>query len=141
MFIDASAIVAILKGEPQAQGLLAALDIAKGKTFCSPIARWEAALSLAAQAARQRGLAEILPEFVTEAESLVDGLLREAGAKDIHITAGIGKTALEAAARYGKLAGHPARLNMGDCFAYACARAYHTRLLYVGNDFAQTDLA
>ena len=55
------------------------------------------------------------------AEELVDQLLKEAGTKDIHITESISRTAREAAAQYGKLVGHPAKLNMGDCFAYACA--------------------
>ena len=36
---------------------------------------------------------------------------------------------------------HPAALNMGDCFAYACAKAAGARLLYKGGDFALTDLA
>lgn len=35
---------------------------------------------------------------------------------------------------------HPAQLNMGDCFAYACARAHDVLLLFVGNDFSQTDV-
>lgn len=36
---------------------------------------------------------------------------------------------------------HPAALNMGDCFAYACAKAVGASLLYKGGDFALTDLA
>ena len=36
---------------------------------------------------------------------------------------------------------HTAMLNMGDCFAYACAKANGAKLLYEGDDFAQTDLA
>lgn len=44
-------------------------------------------------------------------------------------------------ARYGKGRGHPAQLNFGDCFSYACARAAGVPLLYVGTDFAKTDLA
>lgn len=48
--------------------------------------------------------------------------------------------ALDAFARYGKGTGHPARLNMGDCFAYAVARNHGVPLLYKGEDFALTDL-
>ncbi|HIV77516.1 MAG TPA: type II toxin-antitoxin system VapC family toxin, partial [Candidatus Sphingomonas excrementigallinarum] len=48
--------------------------------------------------------------------------------------------ALDAHARYGK-GHHPARLNMGDCFAYACTHSHHAELLYKGEDFALTDLA
>ncbi|MGT2479980.1 type II toxin-antitoxin system VapC family toxin [Methylobacterium oryzae CBMB20] len=47
--------------------------------------------------------------------------------------------ALAAHARYGK-GRHPARLNLGDCFAYACARVHGVPLLYVGDDFPQTDI-
>lgn len=42
--------------------------------------------------------------------------------------------------RYGK-GRHPARLNMSDCFAYACAKTHDARLLYKGDDFSRTDLA
>ena len=48
--------------------------------------------------------------------------------------------AAEAYAQFGK-GRHPAALNMGDCFAYACAKANSARLLYQGKDFAKTDLA
>lgn len=47
--------------------------------------------------------------------------------------------ALDAYTRYGR--GTPAALNMGDCFAYGCARAHGARLLYKGDDFARTDLS
>jgi ribonuclease VapC len=48
--------------------------------------------------------------------------------------------AIMAAHRYGR-GRHPARLNMGDCFAYACAKTNAARLLYKGDDFSKTDLA
>jgi ribonuclease VapC len=41
---------------------------------------------------------------------------------------------------FGRGSGHPARLNYGDCFAYALAKATGEPLLYVGNDFGHTDL-
>ena len=41
--------------------------------------------------------------------------------------------------RWGK-GQHPARLNLGDCFAYALAEEYHCPLLFVGQDFARTDV-
>jgi ribonuclease VapC len=40
--------------------------------------------------------------------------------------------------RYGK-GRHPARLNLGDCLSYACAKAHGAKLVYKGDDFAQTD--
>jgi ribonuclease VapC len=48
--------------------------------------------------------------------------------------------ALAAFARYGKGCGHPARLNLGDCFAYAMAKSYQTTLLFKGDDFGKTDI-
>jgi ribonuclease VapC len=48
--------------------------------------------------------------------------------------------ALEAFDRYGKGTGHPARLNLGDCFIYAHAKAAGGALLYKGQDFSKTDI-
>lgn len=48
---------------------------------------------------------------------------------------------LEAARRYGKASGHPAKLNFGDCFSYALAKQAGVPLLCKGNDFVKTDLA
>ena len=50
------------------------------------------------------------------------------------------RLAREAFRQYGKGRGHRARLNYGDCFAYALARERDEPLLFVGNDFAQTDI-
>lgn len=141
MFIDASAIVAIIKGEPEAQGFLAALEASRGKVVCSAIARFEAVISLAVQVSRANGAPAMTEDAFKQCEALVDELLREVEAREAHIGDGIGRTAREAALRYGKVAGHPAALNMGDCFAYACAKGYRVKLLYKGDDFAKTDLA
>lgn len=61
--------------------------------------------------------------------------------QDIHFTGDIGDAAVRAAGEYGRATGHPANLNFGDCFAYACAKAYRLGLIYKGDDFAKTDLA
>ena len=58
----------------------------------------------------------------------------------IPITPEIGRMAVETFARYGR-GNHPARLNMGDRFAYACARSLGVPLLCKGGDFSQTDIA
>ena len=47
--------------------------------------------------------------------------------------------ALQAYAQFGK-GRHPAGLNMGDCFAYACAKAHNAALLFKGEDFPKTDI-
>ncbi|MEF2074650.1 type II toxin-antitoxin system VapC family toxin [Consotaella aegiceratis] len=141
MFLDASAIVAILKSEPEAAGFLVALEGAKGKVITSSIARYEAVISVAVQMARSRGETHMTVDDATNAEDLVAALLAEIGAREMHVTESIGRTAREAATTYGKVAGHPAQLNMGDCFAYAFAKAFRVPLLYKGGDFRQTDLA
>jgi ribonuclease VapC len=48
--------------------------------------------------------------------------------------------AIVAYGRFGRSSGHPARLNFGDCFAYALARAMDLPLLYKGDDFSRTDI-
>ena len=52
----------------------------------------------------------------------------------------IGRTAIKAFDRFGR-GRHPARLNMGDCFAYACAKTLAVPLLFKDDDFSQTDVA
>ena len=49
--------------------------------------------------------------------------------------------ALAAFSRYGTGRGHPAQLNLGDCFAYAMAKNRRTALLFTGDDFSETDIA
>jgi len=53
----------------------------------------------------------------------------------------LAREAIKARIRYGKEFGAAAGLNFGDCFAYALAKRLNAPLLYVGADFAATDLA
>ncbi|HSI40346.1 MAG TPA: type II toxin-antitoxin system VapC family toxin [Xanthobacteraceae bacterium] len=76
-----------------------------------------------------------------DAEARLAAVIDAAGIDILTLTPDIGRSALEAFDRYGKGGGHPAQLNMGDCFAYACAKLHNVPLLYKGNDFARTDLA
>ena len=76
-----------------------------------------------------------------EARVIVDRVARTNGFALVPIGENEARAALLAFERYGKGTGHPAQLNMGDCFAYACAKANGARLLYKGDDFSQTDLA
>ena len=66
-------------------------------------------------------------------------VLAFAGIRTIEIGPAEALAALDAYARFGK-GRHPARLNMGDCFAYACARIHNAPLLFKGEDFARTDV-
>lgn len=130
MFVDASALVAILLSEPDAAIFERRLLESKSRLIVSPMAIFEAVLAIAPK--RRLTIAE------TETKVLA---YIELDMAVIPITPEIGRLALGARARYGKGTGHPARLNMGDCFAYACARAHAVPLLYKGDDFVHTDLA
>lgn len=76
-----------------------------------------------------------------EAQQEILTLLERAGISMMPIDHTTADLAIEAHARFGKGSGHPARLNLGDCFAYAMAKQHGVRLLYKGDDFSQTDLA
>jgi len=89
--------------------------------------------------ARQTG-ATLDPALVTAAQKIVTEFLTDLGVKDIMITAEILRKAIEAAKHYSKAIGHPAALNFGDCFAYACARAYRVPILFKSNNFSRTDI-
>lgn len=142
MFVDASALVAVINQEPGWDELAKRLSDVQNACFVSPLVRFEAALAVARAAATAGGAAgRPTPEILGAARELVDDLVAELGAKEIVISGAIGDKALDAAMTYGKAVGHPADLNFGDCFAYACANAYRIGLIYKGDDFAQTDLA
>jgi ribonuclease VapC len=142
MFLDASAIVAILGREPGHEEVRKRLALVDGAVFVSPLVKFEASLALARQkaAATESGV-KPTPELLKRAASAVDAFVEDLGAQEVSISPEIGKLALAASATYGKATGHIADLNFGDCFAYACAKTLGVPLLYKGNDFAHTDLA
>lgn len=139
MFIDASVIVAILNEEADAARLIQRIEDVVGTKYVSPVVRFEAITSLAR--ARSGTHSTPSPEDLDVAKKAVSALLDAIGVSDVTITPAVGDRALQAAQTYGRMVGHKAALNLGDCFAYACAKAYNSPLLYKGNDFAQTDLA
>lgn len=138
MFIDASAIVAILNREPDADALVQRIEAHNGDRFVSPLVRFE---TTAALARSRSGTRHPTPEQFAEAEAITNAFCASIEAKDITITPTIGDKALLAGRTYGKFVGHEADLNFGDCYAHACATAYRVPLLYKGNDFSKTDLA
>lgn len=140
MYLDASAIVAILGEEEEAAALVARLEGASSPVLVSSLAIFEAATGLARKKAAP-GDAKNRAALIEVMQAAVEGFLEEVGAIEIEITAEIGRDALEACKRYGLAVGSPAGLNFGDCYAYACARTHGVPLLYKGNDFARTDLA
>ena len=111
----------MLTREPDADALLSALAAADGAET-TPIASYEAVLGVS----RKRQWS------VAEAETHVVDFLRAAGIAVQPIQPETAHVALEAFARYGKGSGHPARLNLGDCFIYAQAKAGGASLLYKG---------
>ncbi|HVA11751.1 MAG TPA: type II toxin-antitoxin system VapC family toxin [Stellaceae bacterium] len=129
MFLDASAIVAILARESDATSLSARLARAI-KIYVSPVCIYEAVLGLA----RKENFS------LADARRIVDRLIGELRAEIIPIDAEIGDAAIDAFERFGK-GRHAASLNLGDCFAYACARQRDVPMLSKGNDFPRTDIA
>jgi ribonuclease VapC len=127
--VDASAIVAMLTREPDANMLLSTLETA-GPAETTPLAVYEAVLGVS----RKRQWS------VAEAEAHVRDFLEAAGVVVQPIQPEAAHVALEAFARYGKGTGHPARLNLGDCFIYAQAKVGGASLLYKGQDFSKTDI-
>lgn len=140
MFVDASAIVAIINQESGWQELADRLHDAD-ELHTSPLVRYEAVQAVARAGAEKKARnTRPTPQMMAEALKLIDNFMREIGAQELDISAEIGSRAINASMRYGKAVGHPAGLNFGDCFAYACAKALGAPLLYKGNDFAKTDL-
>ena len=130
LFIDASAVVAMLAQESDAREFTLRLDDA-AELLWSPITRWEAVAGLA----RARTISR------TTARDTVLAFGQEWSITLVSVGEREDNIASEAHRIYGRSSGHPARLNMGDCFAYACAKTNNARLLYKGDDFAKTDLA
>lgn len=141
LFIDASVVVAILTDEEDADAIMARIEtaIADGRQlYVSPVVRVEAAISITRRLAGKDKPAT--KDMLMRARAMVDQFFTDLEAKDTMITADVANKALDAAQLYGKIVNHPASLNMGDCFAYACARAYRTQIAYKGDDFSLADL-
>ncbi|MCY3674265.1 MAG: type II toxin-antitoxin system VapC family toxin [Paracoccaceae bacterium] len=138
MFIDASAIVSILNEEPGFEDFVRRIEDYQSRLYVSPLARYEAVVSFARA---RSGKFKPTKEELQLSKKLIDKFCESVNAEEISISPQIGKLAIKVAGRYGKIVGHEAKLNFGDCFAYACANEYDIRLLYKGNDFSRTDLA
>ena len=120
--VDTSALMAILRKEIMGAACEAAL------TIDQPILMSAGTLTEALIVARRKGA---LPGMAI--------LLDQLDLTVIDVTADIARSCLTAYETWGK-GFHPADLNYGDCFSYVTAKANDCPLLYVGNDFAQTDI-
>ncbi len=126
MILDTSAIIAILKDEPER----AAIDRVLG---AADIRRISAAtlleLFIVVERSNDRDIAQRADELLILIRPIVEP-----------VTESQVQVARLAYRQYGKGMGHPAQLNFGDCFAYALARDRSEPLLFTGDDFAQTDI-
>jgi ribonuclease VapC len=120
--VDTSALMAILLGEPAGERCMRILE-AQGDVLISA-----GTLAEALVVAGRRNIAG-------EMSALVEGL----GFEIVPVYGSGAEKVAEAYARWGKGV-HAASLNFGDCFAYALARETGAGLLFVGDDFARTDV-
>jgi ribonuclease VapC len=128
VFIDASALVAIMMAEPEAPSLTARLRGAE-RRLVSAITVFETVLAIA----------RLTNGDVMAARQTVERFLQRIGAEFVPVGDRELVRAIDAFDRFGK-GRDPARLNMGDCFAYACAKTNAVPLLFKGDDFGRTDV-
>jgi ribonuclease VapC len=125
MVIDTSVLVALLRGEPGAERLHAAI-LGNGTRLVSAATVLEAALVL-------------LGERGPGSDHELDALLLELDVDIVPVTITQLERARIAARNFGR-GRHPARLNYGDLFSYALAMEQGESLLFVGDDFTRTDV-
>ncbi|QNF95337.1 type II toxin-antitoxin system VapC family toxin [Janibacter sp. YB324] len=124
MIVDSSALIAIIEDEPGAEPLVRAALTSSCRM--SVASRLE--VSIVADA-RSAAHGVRLDELVGELEITLEPVTEQQG-----------EIARRAYQRFGRGSGSPARLNFGDCFAYALAVTTGEPLLFVGDDFGHTDV-
>ena len=120
--VDTSALIAVVLDEPS-------------KAVCMQVLKTNAGLTMFAASLVEAAIVAARRGVTSELQSLLSGL----PIKVTPVTADEARHAVDAYRRWGK-GFHPARLNFGDCFAYELAQSHACPLLYVGEDFAQTDV-
>ena len=126
MIVDTSAVIAILKFEPEAEAFSKAIEAAK-------VVRVSAASYLESRIVVGRYKDPILMARLEE-------ILENPGLQIEPVTTAQAKIAWEAYRDFGKGSGHAAGLNFGDCFTYALAREKRESVLWKGEGFGHTDL-
>ncbi|CAN7296061.1 type II toxin-antitoxin system VapC family toxin [Bosea sp. LjRoot90] len=123
--VDSSAIIAIIRSEPERAEMLGVLNNS-GANFCSMVT--------------------FVESFMVSTNRNADApvalhlrLFDDLGIETVPLDQKQAVLAAEAFARFGK-GRHPARLNLGDCFSYALAKSLNAPLLYKGDDFGRTDI-
>lgn len=127
MIVDSSAVVAVLRAEPEAAALAEALAGGDEPKRMSAASWLEAAIVI-------DGSGDPV------ASARFDAFCRRAEIEVVGVTPAQAALARQAYRSFGKGSGHPAQLNFGDCFTYALACESGERLLFKGKDFGQTDL-
>ena len=126
MVVDTSAIVAIARGEPEALAFSEMLVRTPGKLIAAP-SYLECAFVMA-------GLAP------TKGLPFLQGLVSDTLITIVPFGERELEAAMDARRKFSRGSGHAAKLNFGDCFAYALARTRNLPLLFKGNDFVHTDI-
>ena len=130
MFVDASALIALLSGEREARRVSDALATAPIR-FTSPVAVLETVLGLARPDKFDRSIAEVEPLVLEFLET------RDIEIRELPPAADACRLALVAAHRFRK--GRHG-LNLGDCLHYACAKYHDVPILATDAEFRQTDI-
>ena len=128
MIVDTSAVTAILKEEQDAPRFLRAVAISTQPKRMSAANYLEAGIVVDAN--RNPLLSRRLDDLIVQTGIEVEAVTPQ--------QADIARAAYR---DFGKGSGHPARLNFGDCFAYALAKSMREPLLFKGDDFSHTDVA
>jgi len=120
--VDTSALVAIVLKEPKADACIAAL-------------RDEEEILISAGTVAEALVVSAGRNFVSDMLELIEELECDI----VSVTPAAARRIGQAHEQWGR-GMHPAALNFGDCFAYEVAKEHACRLLYVGDDFAKTDI-
>jgi ribonuclease VapC len=126
MIVDTSAIVAILRREPDWRVYSQAIEADKNSSI-SAVSYLET--SIVIDSKRDAATSQALDRLIESGRIEIEPFSFEQA-----------RIARQAYRDYGRGSGHPANLNFGDCFSYALARVKREPILFKGDDFSQTDL-
>lgn len=122
--IDTSAAVALTTGEPERTVLAKTLAVHPDRAM---------------SAVSYTELVMVLSRSYSQPKAAADKFIADMRIAVLHVDQDQSHHAVHAFLSYGK-GRHPAKLNLGDCFSYAAAKALNAPLLYIGGDFAKTDI-
>jgi ribonuclease VapC len=126
VIVDTSAIIAILRDEPEARSFLEAMSAAS--TIRMSAGSW-LELTVVTTRSGDARISEGADALLARFDVVIEDVTRE-----------IATIANHGYRKYGRGTRHAADLNFGDCFAYALAKATDEPLLFKGDDFARTDI-